>query len=339
MRKSHLINANINRAKEGARVLEDIARFILHDEIITRQYREIRHLIKISSPSYDVTEDLGRTQIEDNVRVNLLSIIQANAQRLQEALRVLEEMTTVSTDKQRMKELRFKTYDLHAKLYHSANKYLKYHLLQGLYLIIDTNVIPYPIEEIIDIINQSPVNIVQYRNKSASKKIIFNNAYHIKKRLDPNKLLIINDHIDVAMDIGDGVHLGQDDYPLERICYIVPDDFIVGISCHSLEEARMATQAGPSYIAIGCLFETTSKNNVIPTPLHELQKVCDEISLPVCAIGGIHMHNLEQILTTNIKMAALISYVWKTENPLQCIHKMHAKIIDSTTIDKYKIIL
>lgn len=328
MSKSHLINANIHRAKEGTRVLEDISRFLLCDEILFRQLREIRHRIQASAPIYDVKEDLGGVGlVEDNVRTNLLSIVQANAIRLQEALRVLEEMAETLKDKQLMKALRYQAYDLHAKLYHSAKKYLKQHLLEGLYLIIDTDVISTSLQEIIDIINQSSVNIVQYRNKTASKKIIFETAYKIKQQLDSKKLLIINDHVDIALDLADGIHLGQDDYPLEHIRNIIPDDFILGISCHTLEEAHIAMQFNPSYIAIGCLFETKSKNDVIPVSIHELQKVCNEVFVPVCGIGGINTSNLDQILTADIKMAALISYAWKTDNPLKTINDMHKKII------------
>ncbi len=328
MSRSHLINANIHRAKEGARVLEDIARFFLRDEILFHQIRELRHRIKISSPIYDVKTDLGGMKlIEDNVRYGLISIIQANAIRMQEALRVLEEITQISVEKESMKELRYQAYEIHSKLYYSGMKYLKRHLLEGLYLIIDSDVIAYPIEEIIEIINQSPVNIVQYRNKSASKKNIFDNAYKIKQKLNPDKVFIINDHIDIALDLGDGVHLGQDDYPLNRIRNIVSDNFILGISCHSVKEACIAAQSDVSYIAMGCLFETKSKNNVIPVSIQELKQACDKVSLPVCAIGGINCDNLDKVLAANIKMVALISYVWKTDNPLKTINEMHEKIV------------
>lgn len=328
MSKSHLINANIHRAKEGARVLEDIARFILRDSELFSQLREIRHRIQISVPNYDIREDLGGVSlIEDNGRSNLISIIQANALRLQEALRILEEMTPTAPEKYSVKELRYQAYDLHSKIYSSARKYLKLHYLEGLYLIIDPDIIPHPIEKIIDIINQSPIYIVQYRNKSISKKIVFDGAYKIKQQLDPNKLLIINDHIDIALDLGDGLHLGQGDYPFERVRNIIPDDFILGISCHSLEEAQAATQFNAAYIAIGCLFDTKSKSDVTPVSIQELQKVCSEVSVPICAIGGINKNNLDEVLTADIKMAALISYVWKNDNPLQTINNMHEMII------------
>jgi thiamine-phosphate diphosphorylase len=206
-------------------------------------------------------------------------------------------------------------------------------LLSGLYLIIDTDVVPSSLEKTIDVINQSNINIVQYRNKAASKKTIFKNASTIKQKLSPHKLFIINDHIDIALDLGDGVHIGQDDYPIERIRSIVPHDFIVGISCHDLKEAQIAMEVGASYIAIGCLFATKSKNDVVPVSLSELQKVCDIATVPVCAIGGINMNNLDKVLTADIKMAALISYVWQTDAPLRVINEMHEKIIKKSASD------
>lgn len=331
MPKSHLLNANIHRAKEGARVLEDIARFLLRDEALFHRIREVRHCIQLTAPIYDANEDLGGTSlVEDNVRHHLISIIQANAMRLQEALRVLEEMAETASQKQSMKALRYKAYDLHATLYYSARKYLKWDLLQGLYLIIDTDVIPHPITEIVAVINQSPIKVVQYRNKSATKRVVAEQAHQIKQRLDPNKLFIINDHIDIALDCGDGIHLGQDDYPLARIRNIIPEDFILGISCHNSIEARIAMQYNPSYIAMGCLFETKSKHDIISTSIDELIQVCNETTVPVCAIGGINMHNLDQALTANIKMAALISFVWQTDNPLQTIRQMHEKITNAS---------
>lgn len=328
MSKSHLINANTHRVKEGARVLEDIARFFLRDEKLLREIRDIRHQIHASAPLYDVKEDLGGAGLlENNVRYNLINLIQANSMRMQEALRVLEEMSENLIEKQRMKALRYQAYDFHSKIYYAVKKYLKWDLLRGLYLIIDTNIISTPLEEMIEIINQSAVNVIQYRNKSQSKKQVFEEVYKIKRHLNANKLLIINDHIDIALDLGDGVHLGQADYPLARIRRIIPDNFIFGISCHSLSEAQIATQFNPSYIAIGCLFETQSKHNVVPVSMQELQAVCNQISLPICAIGGINKNNLELVLTANVQMTALISYVWKEANPLEAINAMHERII------------
>lgn len=328
MSNSHLINANNHRAKEGARVLEDIARFVLRDTNLFHELRDIRHSIQVTAPIYDVYEDLGNHNfLEKNLHHNLIDIVKSNALRLQEALRVLEETSSMMTHKQHMKTLRYRVYDAHTKLYDLARKHLKRQSLEGLYLIIDPDIISYPMEQVIEVINQSSVNIVQYRNKSPSKKNVFQGAYFIKKNLAPTKVLIINDHIDIALDCAEGVHIGQEDYPLERIRNIIPNHFILGISTHHEAEARRAAEFDVSYIAVGCLFPTQSKQDVVPVSLQTLQTICKETSIPVCAIGGMTPYNLDQVLSANIRMVALISYVWKTKDPLKVIQDMHEKIL------------
>lgn len=328
MSTSHLVNANLHRAKEGARVLEDIARFILRDDSLFQEVREIRHAIKIHAPIYIVDDDIGGVGlIEDNLRSSLVDTVQANALRLQEALRVLEEMATASFEKSHFKALRYLAYAIHSKLYFSALKYSHRERLKGLYLIIDTDVISQSLDEIISIINQSPVTIVQYRNKSSSKQQVYGGAKKVREHLNKDKRLIINDHIDIALELGDGVHVGQADYPLPSIRKIMPESFILGISCHNLDEVRHAQTCGATYIAIGCLFATKSKSNTTPVTLEMLKQVCDAVDVPVCGIGGITTANLAQVVSANVAMAALISYVWRVENPLREINAMHASIV------------
>jgi thiamine-phosphate diphosphorylase len=199
--------------------------------------------------------------------------------------------------------------------------------LQGLYPIIDSDVISMDIEKSVHMINQSPVNIVQYRNKTGSKKKIHSDALKIRKMLDSTKLFIVNDHIDIAMDVADGVHVGQDDYPVEFIRRIIPEYFILGISCHNLDEAQVAVQSGASYIAVGSLFDTISKNNALRVSMQVLASICGEIALPICGIGGINTLNLDHVLATGIKMAASISHIWKNQNPEKILCNMHEKII------------
>jgi len=319
MSKSHLINANIHRAKEGARVLEDIARFILRDELLFTNIRTLRHALRSAAPIYNVVDDLGGNQLtEKNVRSDISSLVQANSLRIQEALRVLEELSDSESEKQRMKELRYDAYAIHSSIYFAAKKYSRLDTLKGLYLIIDSHVIQKPLDQVIEVINQSAVNVVQYRNKFDSKRAIYENADMIRKRLSSDKLLIINDHIDVALDVADGVHIGQGDYPMEYVRNILPEDYILGVTCHNYQEAIYAAQFNVSYIAIDCLF---------PISLEELQRVCDDIPKPICAIGGVSLDNLDQVLSAKVSMVALISDVWQTEDPLQSITLMHEKII------------
>lgn len=117
----YLIDANINRAKEGARVLEDVARFVLHDKMLFEQARAIRHALRPKAPVRAPHKDPGgHTFKEDNVRKNVIALIHANALRVQEALRVLEETSDNQANKQSMKALRYAAYALHQAMHDRA---------------------------------------------------------------------------------------------------------------------------------------------------------------------------------------------------------------------------
>ena len=329
---SHLINANTHRAKEGARVLEDIARFVFFDEALFLKIRQVRHSLKAYPPVEDVSSDPGGIILcEKNIREGLTEIIQANALRLQEALRVLEELAQEGEVKRQMKALRYQAYDLHFALFSALKKFYKLHFLQGLYPVIDADLRPVSLEQMIHRVNQTPVHLVQYRNKSGSKKHVHSEAALIRSLLDPSKLLIINDHIDIALEFGDGVHIGQSDYPLRHVRNIIPAHFIFGISCHTLDEARMAREYAASYIAVGCLFSTDSKKNTIPVSQQVLQDICRETDRPVCGIGGISPLNLDQVIVSGARMAAAISCLWRSNDPVQTMCDMHARIMAGET--------
>jgi len=166
MSLEHLINANIHRLKEGARVLEDIARFILKDDLLFKELRTLRHALLSSQPIKTPEMDLGGSSLkEKNARTDLLNVIQANALRMQEALRVLEESSPTTDQKQKIKSLRYDAYQLHQKIYQKMSYFLKKDKLKGLYLIIDPNIIGLPLKKIIDTINKTEINLVQLRNK------------------------------------------------------------------------------------------------------------------------------------------------------------------------------
>lgn len=199
--------------------------------------------------------------------------------------------------------------------------------LKGLYLIIDTDIINLPIEIITNIINQSSVNLVQLRSKLSNKRPYLQNAIRFKELLHPDKLLIINDHVDIALDIADGVHLGQQDYPIERVRKLLPDDFLFGTTCHNIEEAKLAVNSGASYLSIGCMFPTQSKKDALPTSLAELKKIQQAVHIPICAIGGINLQNLASILSCKVSMIAVISSVWHELNPALAIESIQEQIL------------
>lgn len=314
-----LIDANMNRFKEGARVLEDVARFILLDQALFLAIKALKHAVHIDPGDRQNTRDIGGSDFkEDQIRTSLIDLVNANALRMQEALRVLEEVC----DREFFKSLRFSAYDIHAEILMKIKIYLKQDKLIGLYAICDPK--KYPIPWMASIIQQSNITLCQIRMKETSKRSILNASLEMRSLLDPNKTcLIINDHIDIALTCADGVHLGQDDFPFERIREIVPLDFIVGITCHSVEEALTAKAAGANYISVGCLYPTQTKMNTIPLTFETLKEITQAVDIPVSVIGGIQPQNLVSCKDLGVSMFAVQSALWDSSDPLKTMHDFY----------------
>jgi thiamine-phosphate pyrophosphorylase len=155
--------------------------------------------------------------------------------------------------------------------------------------------------------------------KNSSPYEIAITAEKIRHLLDPEKLLIINDHLDIALATANGVHLGQSDLPLPLAKKIAPQHFIMGATCHNATEISQALDSGASYISVGCLFETKTKINTTPISVQTFNTLTEQIPIPVCAIGGIHFHNIHSILFKQTHMVALCGAVWDAPDPTQAL--------------------
>lgn len=122
--------------------------------------------------------------------------------------------------------------------------------------------------------------------------------------------LVINDRVDIALALGaDGVHLGQDDLPPEAARAVLGADAVIGYSTHNVEQAREAAQLPVSYIAIGPIFATASKENPDPAVgLNHLRRVRAVVGdVPLVAIGGINHENARAVLNAGADSVAIIS--------------------------------
>lgn len=157
------------------------------------------------------------------------------------------------------------------------------------------------------------VKIVQYRDKDSSKEEILNNAMALRKlTIDNDVLLIINDHVDIAKEVdADGVHVGQDDMPIEKAREILGDK-IIGISTHSLDQAIDAEKRGADYIGIGPIFKTTTKDYK-EIGLEVITKVKNSVKVPFIAIGGIDRENIDKVLEAGASRVAIISALLNEE--------------------------
>jgi len=300
-----LVRVNINRFKEGARVLEDIARFLLKDSDLFEKIKDLKHRAPISSSAISVQEDIGGADFIENIPPrSLLQLAIANGCRMQEAVRVLEEIA----DRQKYKQIRFLSYAIHAELIAKLKKTLKQDYLTGIYAICDPE--KYPIEQMAKKINQAGISICQIRMKSAGKRQCLAAVKAMRELLTEKTLLIVNDHLDIALSYADGVHLGQEDLPISEARRLVPEDFIIGATCHCVAQAQAAIAEGASYLAVGCLYPTATKAQAIPVSLQVLTQIVKLSTIPVCAIGGINRSNIADIVQTKVDMVAMQTALW-----------------------------
>ena len=154
-------------------------------------------------------------------------------------------------------------------------------------------------------------DIVQLRDKKSSKRVVLEKARALRELTRKYGVtFIVNDHIDIALAVdADGVHLGQDDLPLTEARKIVGNK-IIGISTHAIEEARQAERDGADYIGVGPVFETKSKEDVVPpVTTSYVRQVAAEIRIPFVAIGGIKLHNADEVLAAGATRLCAISAI------------------------------
>jgi thiamine-phosphate pyrophosphorylase len=138
------------------------------------------------------------------------------------------------------------------------------------------------------------VRTFQYRDKGGTRRAVYEAARVLALLLrDAGALFLVNDHADIARAVdADGVHLGQDDLPLDQARLFLGPDRIIGISTHSVAQAVAAEQGGADYIGFGPLFETRTKDAGPTQGIERLAAVRTSVTLPIIAIGGIGTGNV-----------------------------------------------
>lgn len=185
----------------------------------------------------------------------------------------------------------------------------------SLYVILDKDICSEHLLTIAKKIINSGADIIQLRCKNSSSQEILRYA-KILRGLSKNKsLFIVNDHIDVALACrADGVHLGQEDIPVEIAREIAGDNFLIGVSCHSLKQAKIAQKLGADYIGIGPMFPTVTKVKEPVIGLKILKEIKKNIIIPSFAIGGIDSKNISRIKKYGINRVAIGKAICKTQN-------------------------
>lgn len=202
--------------------------------------------------------------------------------------------------------------------------------LSGLYIILDPSVCPArPLVEVLTVAAEAGATLFQYRNKTASMKDAYGEALALRQAAaKAGVLFIVNDRCDLALAVdADGVHLGQGDLSLDLARKVMGPEKLIGISTHNPDQVREATAGQPDYLGFGPIFTPGSKQDHDPVVgLEGLRAMRALTSLPVFAIGGIHIDQVREVLRAGANGVAVISAILKAQDISQAVKSFLAQI-------------
>ena len=160
------------------------------------------------------------------------------------------------------------------------------------------------------------VTIIQLREKKMDEDSFVEEAIQVRDLCHKyNVPLIINDNVEVALKSGaDGVHVGIEDAPVAEIRKCVSADFIIGATCKTVEQAKIAEAAGADYMGVGAVFPSPTKTNAVRITNAQLREIVSAVSIPAVAIGGISYDNVCEIKGSSVSGVAVISSIFGAED-------------------------
>jgi thiamine-phosphate pyrophosphorylase len=335
------LDAAANRAREGLRVVEDWLRFGLDDPHLTRRCKEIRHALAAALAEVSRSERLacrdaladvgtGLSTPAESLRASAADLLAANFGRASEALRSLEEHAKLLARPgvaEACQRLRYETYTLE-RAADAARASLDRLATARLYVLLDGASSADEAAARAAALAAAGVHLVQLRDKGLPDRELLARARAIRRALHGTPtLLIVNDRPDLArLADADGVHLGQDDLPVKEARAVLGPRLLVGVSVHSLAQARQAVLAGASYLGVGPTFPSTTKEFGEFPGLDLLRQVAGEIRLPAFAIGGIGPENIDQVLAAGLRRVAVSAAVARASNPGQAAAELLRKL-------------
>ena len=347
-----MIDANLNRSSEGLRVLEDVARFLLNDAELSQRLRTLRHDLARETESLSVRllsqrdseHDVGSPyriplrEKEINMKTTslqgLLDLVTANAKRVEESLRVVEELAKLPEispvlNSASFEQARFALYNLERDLISRISRQDKIGRMHGLYVILDRQFLAGRDElDIAGQIIEGGARVIQLRDKQSKKGELLLVAQKLRELCSQaDVLFIINDYLDLAMAVdADGLHVGQEDLPLPVVRRELPIDKMVGCSVTTLSQATKAEDEGADYIAVGSIFPTATKKGAIVVGVDMLKELKRKIAIPLVAIGGINQNNIGEVVAAGADAAAVISAVMGERDIRGVVQKLVAKM-------------
>ncbi|MBP1536805.1 MAG: thiamine phosphate synthase [Ruminococcus sp.] len=198
-----------------------------------------------------------------------------------------------------------------------------------IYFITDST--PYTEQEFLDRVRSAlrgGVSLIQLREKERSTREYIDLAHKVGALAQEFGVpLIIDDRIDVALASGvQGVHLGQSDMPIKTARKILGDDFIIGATAKTVEQAVEAFEQGADYLGVGAIYPTTTKVKTVLTSTEMLDKICKAVPIPVNAIGGLNKDNIDVLKGIGISGICAVSAIMKADDPENAVKELSAAV-------------
>lgn len=336
-----ILDAAINRAREGLRVLEDYARFSADDRHLTEVIKVERHRLadalrfiegRSLLAARDTERDVGTTvhTRREQTRESPLDVVRASCKRVQEAARTLEEYGKVVSPEfaAAAGHLRYASYTIEKALLTTVEARTTF---EGrvLYLLATQAACPGGAGPVIRAALAAGVGIVQVREKSLPDRELVEWGRYVRQwTAEAGALFIMNDRPDLAvLTAADGVHVGQDELSVRDARRIIGPGKLVGVSTHTIEQARSAVLDGADYIGVGPVFASATKAFPELAGIEFVRQVASEITLPAFAIGGIEAKNVDQVLAAGAGRIAVGNAICGAADPAEATRELMAALM------------
>jgi thiamine-phosphate pyrophosphorylase len=326
---ARILDAAGNRAREGLRVAEDYCRFVLDDAFLTGELKALRHDLRSALailPSSlllagrETLHDVGTTLSTDSEqrRGSILEAAQAGLKRAQEALRSLEEFGKVHGPDlgRNLEALRYRLYTIERVLMLGTTA--RQRLAEAkLYVLLTAQTCLRGLHATIMAAAAGGADVIQLREKDLSDRDLLARAHDVRRwTREARVLFIVNDRVDIARLVeADGVHLGQDDLPVKEARRLLGPDALIGVSTHDLPQLRQAIRDGASYIGIGPVFPSSTKQFSALAGLDYVRAASAETTLPSFALGGIDLRTVDNVVAEGARRIAVSGAVARAEDP------------------------
>jgi thiamine-phosphate pyrophosphorylase len=337
-----ILDANANRAGEGLRVVEDYARFTLDDPRLARLVKELRHDLAAALQQLpadwrrvarDTPGDVGTgiSTPAEGKRAAMIDVVAASFQRVKQALRCLEEYGKVISPEAgpSFEGLRYRTYAAEREMAASQRSLDRLARVR-LYVLIDGGSSADAFASHVAALIAAGVHALQLRDKRLDDRALLGRARQLRSlTAGTDTLFVMNDRPDLAfLSQADGVHVGQTELSVKDARAVVGPQALIGVSTHSLVQARAAVLDGADYIGVGPTFPSTTKAFAEFPGLDLLRSVAREIRLPAFAIGGVTRENLPQVLETGVTRIAVSAAVNEAPDPAAAVRELLGTLDD-----------